>query len=408
MSDLERIDDDLAHSPLGPSAANGWATCADYVNANAGLPNDSSYVAAEGTHAHAISDLCLSVGFDAADFIGQSETVEQWTFTWTEEDAQLLQRGIDTTRRLGGQFYGERRVDISPWTIEGQFGTLDRAIVVKEADGVWWIHIIDLKWGRWPVYPVENLQLILYALGFWNDVAGHMLGSDDQVRFALSIDQPRSAGGGGTWYVTLDELLEWGEWLRERALATQQPNPPRTASSAGCAFCRRKLPSNGGCATYEAFNTSLFADQFEDLDAQALIVPQPGAITPERRSFILSHRKMLETWMDQLAEAELLDYLAGLPTPGRKAVTDTQKGTRAKWKDEAAATAALVPILGEASFTKKLKTPQQVLKIIPADKATEVSEHILPGEAGTSMVPLGDKRPAIPLIAGSDFDDVTE
>ena len=28
-----------AHAPLGPSSAEGWATCADYVNANRGLPD---------------------------------------------------------------------------------------------------------------------------------------------------------------------------------------------------------------------------------------------------------------------------------------------------------------------------------------------------------------------------------
>lgn len=403
MSDQERLDDDLAHSPLGPSAANGWATCADYVNANAGLPNESSFPAAEGTHAHAISDLCLSVGFDAADFIGQTATVEGYSFTWTEEDASLLQRGIDTTRALGGQFFGERRVDISRWTIPGQFGTFDRGVLVK-VDGVWWVHGIDLKWGRYPVYPVENLQLILYMLGFWYDTARHIVG-DEPVKFALSIDQPRSAGGGGTWYVTLDELEEWGAWLRERAAETQKPNPPRTASDQGCTWCRRKLLKNGGCATYEAFVSSLYVDEFDDLDGKELILPQPGAITPERRSFILTHWKMLETFKAQLEAAELEDYLAGRRTPGRKAVDDTQKGKRAAWKDEAAATAAVVKVLGEASFTKKLKTPQQVLKAVAEEHKAALSDLIVPGETGKSMVPLDDRRTAIPTAA--EFDDLS-
>ena len=50
-------------------------TCPDYPKAIKGLPNSSSEFAAEGTAAHAVSDDCLALGLDAADFIGSKLTV---------------------------------------------------------------------------------------------------------------------------------------------------------------------------------------------------------------------------------------------------------------------------------------------------------------------------------------------
>lgn len=411
MTDRERLDDDLAHAPLGPSAAEGWATCPDYINANAGLPDEPSRPAAEGTAAHAISDLCLKHGFDAADFIGQTTTILDWSFTWTAEDAQLLQRGLDRIRALPGEMFTEHRVKIDRWTIPGQFGTLDRAVIVK-IDGVWWIFIIDLKWGRVAVYPQNNLQTILYGLGFWNDIGRHIIPEGEEVRFHLEIDQPRCAGGGGVWLTTLDEMLRAGDWLRTRAEATQQPNPPRVASDKGCTWCRRKLRKNGGCTTYDAYVTEVLGVRMDpklDLEImldQPLALPDIHTMTPERRSFILSHKKMVETFLKQLEEAELDDYLAGRPTPGRKAVIDTQKGTRDAWIDEKGAEAVLVPVLGEESFTKKLITPIQAGKKITKEVADKLEPHIKRGENGKSMVPLDDARQAIPVVLTDEFDDL--
>jgi hypothetical protein len=394
----DRLDDGAAHAPLGPSGADRWSTCADSVNAQEGLPDNPTLPAAEGTVAHDISNLCLTLGFDAADFVGTTTRILDWTFTWTEEDAFLLQHGIDRTRAWPGPFFGEYRVDISPWTIPGQFGTLDRASFDDDV-----IRVTDLKYGRFPVYPVDNLQIILYGLGFWNDIARH---HTKATKFELEIDQPRHAGGGGIWSTDLETLLRAGEWLRKRAEATLQPNPPRTASEKGCAFCRAALQKNGGCRTYEAFNTEMIGAQFDDLPVLTALTPDV-IITPERRSFLLAHRKMVENWFDRLEEQELADYLAGLPTPGRKGVDDSQKGPRDKWTDEAKAEAALSERFGDQIFTKKLKTPKQAASLMDKKTFDEVvGPHVTWGHAGKSMVPLADRRPPIAVVLPDQFDDL--
>jgi len=379
----------LAHAPLGPSAAEGWATCADYVNANRGLPDEPSYAAAEGTFAHEVSEMCFDLGGDPKDFIGYHNTVELWQFEWSAEDAELLHPGIARVRSLGGHFFGEHRVDISPWTIEGQFGTLDRAIVTDEA-----IYINDLKWGRYPVYAFYNRQLVLYALGFWNKHAKYMT---QTKKFILEIDQPRCAGGGGMWETTLDELLRYGEWLRKRAEATQQPNPPRTASEKGCQWCkRRKAP--GGCDTYDSFIASLMQDMFDDEDA-----PSDPVL---RRSFLLEHKQMVLNYFEMLEEQELDDYRSGKPTPGRKLVYDGRRGTRDKWTSESKAKEVLEKLLGPKAFKPpSLVTPKQALDKVSPEDIVKVKPLITPGEKGTVMVSEADVRPAIPVI---DFEEEDE
>lgn len=407
MSD-DRLDDEPAHSSYGPSRAEGYSTCLDYVNANEGLPDDTSWEAAEGTAAHAISDTCLQFGFDAVDFIGHTTKVEQWSFTWTLDDALLLQPGIDRVRRRGGEFFSEHRVDISPWTIDGQFGTLDRANV-DLVDGTWWICVDDLKWGRGvPVHPERNKQLMLYALGFWRKVVD-LLEGDYPIRFRLSIDQPRHPGGGGVWETDLQTLLDFGEWIKERVRLSRLPNPPRTASLDGCMWCRRKLVKNGGCAEFETYMTDVMGQQFEALDAPAavpIVIPEVSLITPERRSYILQHRKAVEVWLDRLEAEALEDALAGRPTPGMKAVVDTQKGTKVKYLDEEGAATLLEPVLGEQSFTKKLITPTQVRKQVSPEVWADLIEKgfVKLGEPGQSIVPEADRRKAI--TSAAEFDDL--
>lgn len=392
----DRLDDELAHAPCGPSAAEGWSTCADYINANKGLPEDPSEPAAEGTAAHAISDYCLNFGFDAYDCIGWSTRILEWEFIWDDDDADLLQPGLERVREMPGTFFSERRVDISTWTIPGQFGTLDRGIITADV-----ICIDDLKWGRGiPVSPVKNKQLMLYALGFWNDVARH---HTDATDFLLRIDQPRCSGGGGEWRTTLAELQEFGAWIKTRAVLTQG-KAPRTASAKGCLWCKRRN-APGGCETYDEYNLALFGAKFEDLDDPAVELTVPRKLTPERRSYVIRHAKMLDQWLEHLQEEALADALAGLPVWDLKAVEGRKSPD--KWIDKAAAEEAVVPILADRSFTKKLITPTQAGKLIsPEIYEAKVLPQIVRGSKKPTLVPLEDAREAIKSHE-SKFDEET-
>lgn len=322
------IDDHADHAELSPSSSETWSFCADAINAQRGIPDVTSWEAAEGTHAHQISEECLATGGFAENYIGETRHVADWDFTWTEDDARLLQPGIDRIRACAGRFFGEHWVDLTEWLgvdTQGrrQGGTLDRGVLLDDGRVV----ISDLKYGRGvPVRPRNNKQLMLYALGF-----GREQGITDlTTEFILEIDQPRHMGGGGQWTTTWEALIDFGEWIRAAADATRAPNPPRTASLAGCMWCRAKTV---GCATFDQYFLDQLMVGLDDLDSGEITMTT--LLTPERRATLLLHRKMIETHLEHLYGQALTDALSGNPVGPMKAVLDRKNPDA--WSDGAAA-----------------------------------------------------------------------
>jgi hypothetical protein len=373
--------------------------CPGSVAAEEGLPDESSQEAAEGTFAHMISEECLALGLDPYDFIGHRARVEGFSFEWDEDDADNLSFGIAQVREFGGQFFGEHRVDLSHWLGADQFGTLDRGIILPDL-----IIIDDLKWGRGiPVSPIENRQLSLYGLGFWRDIARHRT---DATEFLIIIDQPRCSGGGGEWRTNLKQLLEFGEEARLAAERTRDPNAPRVASEKGCRFCKRR-EAPGGCPTLDTFMLELFGKEFDDIDEEILLggpMELPVVMTPERRSFLLDNRKLCESWFDKLHAQALDDALKGRPCGGKKAVEGRKSPD--KWKDLVNADAALVPLLGEDRFNRKIKTPTQVSKELKLEDFPELEELIERGTRKPALVSEQDARPAMLINLEQMFDDL--
>ena len=409
-----------AHARLGPSSAEAWMTCPGYPNAVEGLHDPTSEYAAEGTAAHAIADDCLFMGLDAADMIGSFLTIEEkdendnvvqsFRFEWTEEDAEQLQYGLDEIRAFEGEFFGEHRVDLSEvYGVPGQFGTLDRGVVGKDL-----IVVGDLKWGRGiPVSPVENKQLMIYALGFWYNIARHRTKAKD---FLFIIDQPRCPGGGGHWRCTLDELLAFRDELRIAAPKTLDPNAPRVASEKGCFWCRRRQqpPSEpgavSGCKTYDEFVLEAVGSKFDEIDEDRMFgdhIPLASydELGAARRTYIVKNRKMIEKWLEGLHAAVIQDGLNGESIPGLK-VVDGRKGRRT-WVDEKKADAFLAQQLGEDRFTIKLKSVAQAVKAIPADRRHLLadSDLFIEGTPKPVLVDEKDARPAKKTV-DEKFEDV--
>lgn len=398
-----------AHARLGPSAAEAWMTCAGYPNAVDGLHDPGSEFAAEGTAAHSVADDCLTLGLDARDFIGSKLTVTEknretgeieqaWTFEWTEDDAEDLQPGIDEIRALGGEFFGEHRVDLSAvYGVEGQFGTLDRGVILPDE-----IVIGDLKWGRGiPVSPVKNKQLMIYGLGFWHNVAKHR---SNAKRMRFIIDQPRCPGGGGHWSCSIDELLAFQEEVRAAAQATLDPFAPRCASEKGCYWCARRKQSPtepgavSGCKTYDEYMLDAIGLRFDALDdalasGSPLALPRYDQLSAERRSFLVRHKGSIEKWLEAIHAAVIQDGLNGEEIPGLK-VVDGRRGRKA-WVDEKKADSWLAERLGDDRFTFKLKSPSQAITALKGDARKELLDSGLfrEGEPKPVLVDEADERP---------------
>ena len=355
-----------AHARLSPSAADRWMVCPGSVRLTEGMQETSSVYADEGTAAHNIRALCLELDLDAHHFIGYRQEINGHEFVWAEEDADYLQRGIDWVRQQPGHLVVEHRCDLSTW-MPGQFGTMDTAIITDER-----LIVNDLKWGRGELVDAEdNKQLRIYALGMYDYARkSGLLGDHDRdYEIVIVIDQPR-AGGQKEWLLSLGELLAFGEEVEEAAKRTYDPDAPFVASKKGCRWCKAK-DRPGGCDTHTEWVMSMFDQSFDDIDEAAasgepIKLPPASNLTPERRSVIVKNADVVRRWLADIHDRTLAAALAGEPTPGLKAV-EGDKGNR-KWIDETAVETILTNALGDEAFTKKVKSPAQVEKLIAPTK----------------------------------------
>lgn len=394
-----------AHAKLSPSSANGWMTCPDYPNANEGLPDEGSDHAFEGTVAHQVLEMCLLFDHDSFDFVGMTtrNPATGTVFEWTEDDAELSQPIIDWINEQPGTVYAEARVDLSHWLGDNQFGTCDVTIVAPDR-----VHILDRKWGRGiPVSPVRNKQLQLYALGAIRMFAPDV--TDPAFPVHIHIEQPRNSAGGGEWVTSLGDLLAFGEEARAAAEATRQFDPPRVASAAGCLWCRRRQqePSEpgavSGCKTYDAFNLEMLQAEFDDLDAEELVLPVQDSLSLDRRAFIHRHKAMVEKWLDGIS-ASVMDQALLTGEAGAMKAVAGKPGRRA-WVDPKAAEKAVVGLLGAKSFTHKLITPTQCGKSVSKEDYEKfIATHVTRADPKPILVPLEDERPA--LLTADEFDDL--
>lgn len=387
---------DKPHARLAPSFAASWVRCA-LAPQMAELYGDSdeNQASAEGTILHDLMETCLRDEVDPYKFVGEFFTRGEFELEFTEELADILADGIDMIDAIPGKLFIEKRVKLDRW-MPGQFGTLDIGIVGRRRITIW-----DHKFGMNPVSPVESYQLRPYALGFWDNIARHI---SDVTDFRLIIWQPRIPGGGGIWDTTLDELLEFGTELKFAAMATTAPNPKANPGPIQCTYCPGA--KSGKCTAYHEYNLRTAVQDFDDLDdnIEHGIPPRvtTNGITPERRSYILEHRPMLEKWLERLHAEAIDDALAGRPVPGRKLVEG--RNPPRKWRDKEEAEKRVRRILGDDGFTTKVKTPTQIEAELAPKMWAKMGDLVDRGKPKPILVDERDARPAIPSLL-SLFDD---
>ncbi len=348
---------------------------------------------------HQIRAECLELGLDPPDFLGQTLSVEGFRFEVTEDWVLWLQPGLDWIREQKGHLEVERRVDLSRW-MPGQFGTADTILVAPDC-----MTVNDFKGGAGElVEAVENGQILIYALGAWDNIAQHLVpdaGPDYRIR--LVIDQPR-AGGISVWETTLGYLLDFGEKVRFAAARTYEPDAPLHAGLKQCRWC----PIKTTCNEHARFVLDLFGSKFEDIDEADMIgapPKMPSEVTLDRRSYIIQHASMFSQWLSGLQAAALADALAGRPTPGLKAVLG-RAGAR-QWRDEDEAAKALSGLLPKDKvFEASVISPTTAEKRMTTKQWEKVEGMVTRSPAQPTLVSDTDKRPAIEPVA-TKFDDVS-
>lgn len=400
-----------AHSPRGPSAAHRFVRCPGSINAERGLSDLPSIFSAEGTLFHDVMADCLEYGLEPSDFVGQQRVVDGFELAVTQDMARHAEAGLSWVREkaAAGVLFVETRVDISPWCGPGEFGTSDVGIVIPHEC---LLVIFDWKYGAGvPVSPEWNEQLALYGLGFINtfrEQFPELIAWPEEWRVLFVIEQPRAPGGGGQWELPLTALLEFGERIKTAADVSRRLDAPRVPGEKQCKFCKRRK-ARAGCDAYNAQIMGLFdldevdLDLVSDLGAAAVALPPPIEMTPERRCAIVQAMPMIGDWLKKIHQHVFNDAVQGRPTPGLKLVEGRNPPRR--YIDEAAAETALVSLVADEAYDKKVRSPAGAQRILTEDQFRVFSsEHVATGPPKPTLVPLNDKRPAV-KAAASCFDD---
>lgn len=363
--------------------------------------DEGGEAADKGTILHEIAEQCARLGHDPYSYVG-----ERWSFKSvrnfeiTVEHADAIANGLDYIESFEGELHVEYRVDIGKW-MPGQFGTLDIGIVGKKL-----IVIFDWKFGGSKVDAVRNEQLMIYALAFWENVARHI---SDAEKFLLVIEQP-FGGGGDEWEVTLEELLDFGRELKEKAAATYAKDAPRIPGPKQCHWCAGAKTVS--CQEYNTYNLNLLFEDFADMDENMELgvsprLPSVAKMTPERKSYIVQHKAMINKYLDRLSADLLSDALRGDPTPGMKAVYGRNPARKWKAGKEEDVKAALERLLGEDAYNRKLLSPSQAESELPAALYAKLKEFVDDGEPKPTLALEDSSKPRVPVLADM-FDDIDD
>lgn len=400
------------HSLFSPSAAHRWMACPGSMafpeNREQG---ESSSFADDGSATHEWASMTLS-GYPSE--VGAIIELNGKEYILDEDRATRIQGYVDDVRRraIGGHLFVEQKVDLSDYLGEGQGGTADAAIALPDArlgiiedlkDGsgekVWASYISVPATDSTPEVREPNPQLALYALGLFKDF--ELFGEIDN--FLLVVYQPK-LDHVDEFKISVKELCEFG--TRAMIAVTQANDMSVQVLNPGtkqCRWCRAKTK----CPALEKFVETATRSDFEDLPVLPADVSQ--------LAIAYAAVPLIEQWCAAV-KAELSAQVAnGVQVVGPDnqlyKFVEGKEGSR-KWKDEAAASAALLGQLPrEKVYVEKMLTAPAAAKIL--DKKTtknlwkDLFEPLISKSPGKPMLVCGsDPRAPVTVASDStDFDD---
>lgn len=387
---LEMFEDaQPAHAKLGPSAAHRWLHCPGSVILEAGLVDEGSTFAQEGTAAHALAEWCLREDIQPSEMIGDTlEGVEV-----TADMAHHVADYVDYVRnvRAGDGMEAmliEQRVEFTDWVPAG-FGTSD-AIVI--GDGL--CHVIDLKFGQGVrVDAHKNEQAMMYALGVWQSF-GHIYEIDT---FVLHIHQPR-LDHVSEYTIGVKQLLAWAnEVVKPAADRASLGTPEFNPGQKTCQWCKARAT----CKALAKHNYELTLSKFDDLDAP-LEVPVAETLSADQIAALLPKLSLLKSWAGDVEQYALDTISKGGVIPGFKLV---EGRSLRQWGSESDASQKLTWLLGDDAYTKKLISPSQAEKALGRAKAGEITDLVVKPRGKPTLAPEHDPRPAFGAAAADLFEE---
>jgi hypothetical protein len=427
---------DLHAKLFSPSKAEGWFACHGRAVMEAPFPDTGNADSDNGSARHAVVAEALSVGKNAADFVGL-EVYRTATGAWVTYKADWVdedQDYVDTIRTLaeGGELHVEQRLDfrrfIECTDPDDGFGTGD-AVILKplndygpDTGPTYELIVADRKTGYHEVPVERNKQLLMYALGAYDE---HCLAYEIS-RVRLIIHQ-RSAR---EWDCSVADLLKFAQEARSHAISVVNAvamhgkvdqaewestflNP--APSEDACRYCKAMATCP---AMARAVTTAVGAD-FDQIAPLEGDQPLANHHAPDL-AVAMAAAGLIELWLKAVRAEVERRLLAGQQVPGWGLELGKQ-GNRA-WKDATATEAALksmrlkveemydLSLISPTTAEKLTKAPTDGKPVIGPKQWTKLQALITRADAKPSVKPAASiKTPYTPpKPSADDFDTVAE
>ncbi|MDD3238535.1 MAG: DUF2800 domain-containing protein [Lachnospira sp.] len=368
------------HSVLGASAADRWMNCPPSAQLTAGMEDEGSSFAAEGTAAHA---LCEWKVRKALKMRAGRRPVSDY---WTDEMEEYTDDYRDFIMDLVGQAKQdckdpvtliEQHLDFSCYVPDG-FGTGDFLLVAYKT-----LNVVDFKYGRGvAVYADHNPQMMLYALGALNlfdclyDIAD----------VTMTIYQPRLSSIS-QWTISAEQLYQWAEEELKPKAQLAANGEGEFVSGSWCRFCKAR---NTCRARAESF-----------LELAKLEFQPPALLTDEEMAEVMEKADELSKWAgDVMAYAAAEAIENGKHWNGYKLVEG--RSTR-RFTDEKSVEAAAKEAGYSDIYNKSLITLTAFEKLMGKETFQGVLGKYVTKPAGKlTLVPVSDKRQEVTVNTVND------
>lgn len=381
-----------AHALLSASGASRWIACTPSARLEAQFPSTTSPSAEEGTFAHEFAEMKLKSFYNMISEDQYQNYLHniQENILWTADLEEYVDEYVNTIIEKyeqakvldpDAQLILEQRLDFSKWVPNG-FGRGD-AIIIN--NGV--LEVCDLKYGRnIPVLAANNPQLRLYALGAYEEL--NFLYGINSVR--ITIIQPRNQEGGGSERLTIKELLDWGENIKQIAEIAYKGEGDLKAGTH-CQFCR----AAARCRALAEYNLALAKHDFKN----------PDLLTDIELSDVLDKVDNLTKWANKVKEYCLNEALEGHKFERYKLV---EGRSISKYSDEA----KVEKKLRDNGYGDEILKPKELIgstalkKLISTKRFNELIGPLMIKPQGKPvLVPINDARPEF-NSAKDDFEIV--